>query len=104
MKKINDNKNKEEILKEIAEVQNELFELKKIKKYLKESDKRYNSEMVIRTIHCRLLGHELFDKRVKTKVNSKILIQIIDELINKKMEYLDKVINYEKVSEENEEE
>ena len=69
MKKINDNKNKEEILKEIAEVQNELF-----------------------------------DKRVKTKVNSKILIQIIDELINKKMEYLDKVINYEKVSEENEEE
>lgn len=97
-------KNKEELLKKIKRVQYELFELKEIRKNLKESDKNYNSEMTVRTVHCRLLAHELFDKKVKIKVNPKILIQIIDELINRKIEYLDKVINYEKVSEENEEE
>lgn len=97
-------KNKEELLKKIERVQYELFELKEIRKNLKESDKNYNSEMTVRTVHYRLLAHELFDKKVKIKVNPKILIQIIDELINRKIEYLDKVINYEKVSEENEEE
>lgn len=95
---------KDDFKKKILRVQQELEQLKEIKENLKDSNKHYYSEMSVRTIHCRLLGHQLFDKKVKTTVNSKLLMQIIEELINKKMDYLDKVINYEKVSEKNEEE
>lgn len=78
----------------------ELQELKNIKQDLIEMEQDTKAKLIIKTLHSEYTGHvfggsEPAYKIKKKKINivPKLLIQIIDLLIENKQEYLDKAID-----------
>lgn len=72
----------------------ELEELRKIKADLLTMDKEYKANVIVKTIHSsNLTISRLFLKKKSFDVVPELLIQIIDELIKNKQEYLDKAID-----------
>lgn len=72
----------------------ELQQLKEIKKDLLSMEQDYYAKVKIKTIHkSYAYPPHLFSIKRALKIEPKLLLQIIDELIENKKEYLDKAID-----------
>lgn len=78
----------------------ELQELEEVRSNLLSMNKDYNAEVKIKTIHEKKFNREIFTKKSKFLIAPELLIQVIDELIENKKEYLDKAIDLTIASED----
>lgn len=95
---------KDKIYNAVALKQYELEELKQIRTDLMTMNENYKAEMIIKTVHRNIWNNVLYKKKRTTTIVPELLIQIIDELIKNKREYLDKAINLAIISENKERE
>ena len=84
---------KDKIYNTVALKQYELEELKQVKSNLITMNEDYKAEMTVKTVHTSILGGRLYKRKKTITIVPELLIQIIDELIKNKREYLDKAIN-----------